>query len=117
MALRPPPRAPPYTDYDDFIESMHNQFNLLDEVTGLPRKLPEVAASDWTQDEIQMYFASGGAMAPIEDPKLRAAAKAMSKATGGAIQSPAQLEAKERIKLAAGASPETQSLVFRAASE
>ena len=94
--LRKPPRAPPYTDFDDFVEDMCSQFNVIDPATGQSMKPPERAAEQWTESEIQMWFASGGQIAPSEDPKMRAAANKMSKSVD--IKSPAQLQAEQMIK-------------------
>ena len=40
MALRPPPRAPPFTDFDELIVEMKSQFNIEVEI-------PEKAKSEW----------------------------------------------------------------------
>ena len=102
MALRPPPRAPPYSDYDDLISELSSQFNVLNP-DGSKMVPPEVAQAQWTEPEIQMWFASGGQIAPADDPKLRAAALEMAKRDDANLKSPAQIEAEMRIKEAAEA--------------
>ena len=89
MALRPPPRAPPFSDYDDVVAALYTEFN----ATSKP---PSPAESDWTYAEIQMWFASGGMIFPPDDPKMRAAAKKQSQKTD--LRSPAEIQAEQQVK-------------------
>ena len=93
MALRPPPRAPPFTDFDEEVEEMRNNFVVLAS-DGSPLPLPDDAAQMWTRDELSMWFASGGMIAPPDDPKLRAAAAKMR----NVVKSAAEMEADARVK-------------------
>lgn len=68
MALRPPPRAPPFDDFDEHVAELKSQFN------GIEIDMPEAAKSLWTESELQMCFASSGLIRPPDDPKLRALA-------------------------------------------
>ena len=93
MALRAPPRSPPFTDYDDFIDELSKQFNVFgpDGERTFP---PEEAKIGWAETEIQMWFASGGMIAPPDDPKLRQQMAAMKTD----IRSPQEIEAANRVK-------------------
>jgi acyl-coenzyme A thioesterase PaaI-like protein len=93
MALRAPPRSPPFTDYDDMVDELSKQFNVFGP-DGEPMKPPKHAAEQWTAPEIQMWFASGGAIEPPDDPKLRAAAAACK----ADIRSAEDIEAEARVK-------------------
>ena len=97
MALRPPPRAPPYKDYEELIEELTGQFNVVD-ADGTTKKPPSSAESDWSAAEIQMWFASGGAICPPDDPKMRAKSSAL--AAKSDFRSPAEVEADQKVKQA-----------------
>ena len=92
MALRAPPRSSPFTDYDDMVDELSKQFNVFGP-DGEPMKPPKHAAEQWTAPEIQMWFASGGAIEPPDDPKLRAAAAACK----ADIRSAEEIEAEARV--------------------
>ena len=97
MPLRPPPRAPPFVDYDELIADFSSQFNVL-APDGTPMVPPEAAKAEWSESEIQFWFASGGAIEPSPDPKMRAASAALNAKAAAAIKSPAQIEAEQRVK-------------------
>lgn len=69
MALRAPPRAPPFSDYDALVSDLSSRFHAM--------PLPDEARTHWTASEIDMWFQSGGAIAPAADPKARAQAEQM----------------------------------------
>ena len=52
--MRPPPRGEPFTDFDELAEELAAQFN------GDATALPDEAKSEWSEAELQMFFASGG---------------------------------------------------------
>ena len=52
--MRPPPRGEPFTDFDELAEELAAQFN------GDATTLPDEAKSEWSEAELQMFFASGG---------------------------------------------------------
>ena len=97
MPLRPPPRAPPFVDYDELIADFSSQFNVL-APDGTPMVPPEAAKAEWSESEIQFWFASAGAIEPSPDPKMRAASAALNAKAAAAIKSPAQIEAEQRVK-------------------
>eukprot|EP00965_Chrysotila_dentata_P193363 6175720-Pleurochrysis_carterae.AAC.2 len=70
MPLSPPPRQPPFDDWKELVEELVTQLNGED----LRTKLPVEAASEWDENELRMFFMSGGTIAPSVDPKLRAQA-------------------------------------------
>lgn len=103
MPMRPPPRSPPFTDYDDLITELSEQFNVF-ESDGFTRKHPPPSAqAEWTEAEVQMWYASGGMICPVVDPKLRLQAEKMFSAQGSALKSPQQVAAEEVLKEAAEA--------------
>ena len=95
MALRPPPRAAPYTDYEELLEELSSQFNVFGN-DGERKYPPDAAKTEWTAAELQMWFASGGAIEPSDNPKMRAAAAALSNSQD--LRSPAEIEAEQRVK-------------------
>ena len=94
-SLRPPPRGPPFTDYDELVEELSGQFHVV-ALDGSEKRPPEKAKSDWTASELQMWFASGGMIEPAENPKMRAMAAKL--AASQDIRSPAEVEAEQRVK-------------------
>ena len=94
--MRKPPRAAPYEDWEELVQSLSSQFN--GEVLGLDEKIPDDAKQLWTEPELQMYYASGGMILPPDDPKLRAAAAKASASMD--LRSNAQIDADEMLKKA-----------------
>ena len=92
MPLRAPPRTPPFEDFDELVADLSTQFNAADPVTNEPMVLPEAARAEWTADELHMWYASGGMIAPPDNPKLRAAAAAMDRQ---GMKAAAQMERDE----------------------
>lgn len=74
MAMRPPPRSAPFTDWEDVVATHIRDFN----GQAAAAKLPESAKELWSEQELQLFFASGGAIMPLSDPKQRAAAAQMT---------------------------------------
>ena len=87
MTIRPPPRGPPLQTMIPW--SKLSQFNVDRDETKVP---PE--CQNWTASELQMWFASGGAIEPPEDPKLRAKAAAAK----AEVRSAADIDADARVK-------------------
>mmetsp|Transcript_2453 Transcript_2453/g.8516 ORF Transcript_2453/g.8516 Transcript_2453/m.8516 type:complete len:425 (+) Transcript_2453:56-1330(+) len=90
--MRPPPRGEPFTDFDELAEELAAQFN------GDATALPDEAKSEWSEAELQMFFASGGQITPPPNPKLRAAARELEAKHD--LRSPAQIEADAALELA-----------------
>jgi len=97
-AMRPPPRAPPHTDYEELCDDLAKQF-IVRGPNGLPQRPPPQAAAEWAEHEIQMWFASGGTIEPPDNPQMRKqAAAAAALAT-----SPAQQAVQDHLKAVARA--------------
>ena len=75
------------------VEQLSSQFNVIDS-DGKPQLPPERAREQWTASELQMWFASGGAIEPPEDPKLRAKAAAAK----AEVRNAADIDADARVK-------------------
>ena len=75
MAFRPAPRSAPFDDFEERAAELADEFN--NDVSILPPQAKE----QWSESELQMFFASGGQISPPDNPKLRALAEKQNKKT------------------------------------
>ena len=91
MALRPAPRTAPFTDFEETLAELSKEFNV--DVSTLPAE----AKAEWSESELQMWFASGGVICPPSNPKLRASAQKLQETCD--LRSTEQKDADQKLDL------------------